>query len=227
MKQRGIPAVFNASARALGRKSRSVLASAGHFALSSTAAHPPAPRTGMGLPSAAFSKTDRAPPMMSIPTGGARARPATPPRSTRAGMTPAQADFMSQLALQLGMGPDDGPSLVAPRLFTGPAGLACRVHLQEGEPAVRPEALLPMAAQELAGHEVQRLLSVQSLVLSELGWYLTTSPEGLLQLNSLSWFNDPVDAATALDLANGVGLAVIHALMLDDPRLGQSRGLSN
>ena len=116
---------------------------------------------------------------------------------------------------------------MAPRLFTGPAGLACRVHLQESEPAVRPEALLPMAAQELAGADVQRLLSVQSLVLSELGWYLTTSPEGLLQLSSLSWISDPIDAATALDLANGVGLAVIHALMLDDPRLGQPNGKSN
>lgn len=68
-----------------------------------------------------------------------------------------------------------------------PAGLACRVHLQDSEPAVRPETLLPMAAQELADAQVQRLLSVQSLVLSELGWYLSTSPEGLLQLSSLSW----------------------------------------
>jgi hypothetical protein len=166
--------------------------------------------------------------MTSTHTAAARPRAATPPpRALPAAMTPAQADFMSQLALQLGLPPEDGPSLVAPRLFTGPAGLACRVHLQESEPAVRPEALLPMAAQELAGADVQRLLSVQSLVLSELGWYLTTSPEGLLQLSSLSWISDPIDAATALDLANGVGLAVIHALMLDDPRLGQPNGKSN
>lgn len=82
---------------------------------------------------------------------------------------------------------EDGPSLAAPQLFTRPAGLACRVHLQDSEPAVRPETLLPMAAQELADAQVQRLLSVQPLVLSELGWYLSTSPEGLLQLSSLSW----------------------------------------
>lgn len=145
----------------------------------------------------------------------------------RAAMTDAQAAFMSHLALLLGLPADEGPSLVAPRLFTGPAGLACRVHLQEGEPAVRPEALLPMAAQELAGGEVQRLLSVQSLVLSELGWYLSTSPEGLLQLSSLAWIDDPADAATALDLANGVGLAVVQALMLDDAALGRPQGLHN
>lgn len=136
-------------------------------------------------------------------------------------MTATQADFMSQLALQLGLSPTEGASLIAPHLFTGPAGLACRLHLLHGEAAVRPEALLPLAAQELAGSEVQRLLAVQSLVLGELGWHLCTSPEGLLQLSSLAWIDDPADAATALDLANGVGLAVLNALMLDDLALGQ------
>ena len=131
-------------------------------------------------------------------------------------MTSAQTDFLSQLAVHLGMLPSDGASLAAPRLFTGPAGLACRLHLLLGEPAVRPEALLPMSAQELAGPEVHRLLSLQSLVLSELGWYLGTSGEGLLQLSSLAWIDDPQDAATALDLANGVGIAVLHALMSDE-----------
>jgi len=53
-------------------------------------------------------------------------------------------------------------------------------------------------------------------VLSELGWYLGTSGEGLLQLSSLAWIDDPLDAATALDLANGVGIAVLHALMSDE-----------
>jgi hypothetical protein len=48
-----------------------------------------------------------------------------------------------------------------------------------------------------------------------------------LQLTSLAWINDPIDAATALDLVNGVGMAIIQALMLDDPRLGQTQGLSN
>lgn len=128
-------------------------------------------------------------------------------------MTEAQADFLSQLAVHLGMPPSEGRCLAAPRLFTGPAGLACRLHLLHGEAAVRPEVLLPMAVQELAGAEVQRMLSVQSLVLTELGWHLNTSPEGLLQLSSLAWIDDPRDAATALDIANGVGAAVLHALL--------------
>lgn len=137
-------------------------------------------------------------------------------------LTAEQEDFMARIALQLGLPAADSAGLVAPRLFTGPAGLACRLHLQRGDPtAVRPEALLPVAAQELAGADMQRLLSVQALLLGELGWFLGTSPEGLLQLSSLAWIDDPVDAATALDLANGVGLAVLQALMLDDPALGQ------
>jgi hypothetical protein len=158
--------------------------------------------------------------MLSIPTPEARVPSAALEMPTA--LTAGQEDFMARLALQLGLPVADCAELVAPRLFTGPAGLACRLHLQPGEPtAVKPEALLPIAAQELAGADVQRLLSVQSLVLAELGWFLGTSPEGLLQLSSLAWIDDPVDAATALDLANGVGLAVLHALMLDDPAPGQ------
>jgi hypothetical protein len=164
----------------------------------------------------------------SLPAAAHPLRRSAVPSALSSSLTMAQADFMSQLALQLGLSAQDGDALIAPHLFTGPAGLACRVHLQEGDPpAVRPEALLPMSAQELAGSDVQRLLAVQSIVLGELGWFLTTSPEGLLQLTSLAWINDPVDAATALDLVNGVGMAIIHALMLDDPRLGQTQGLSN
>lgn len=164
----------------------------------------------------------------SLPAAAHPSRRSALPSALSSPLTMAQADFMSQLALQLGLPAQDGDALIAPHLFTGPAGLACRVHLQEGDPpAVRPEALLPMSAQELAGADVQRLLAVQSIVLGELGWFLTTSPEGLLQLTSLAWINDPVDAATALDLVNGVGMAIIHALMLDDPRLGQTQGLSN
>jgi hypothetical protein len=147
---------------------------------------------------------------VSVATGRASTATVAPP------MTSAQTDFLSQLAVHLGMLPSDGASLAAPRLFTGPAGLACRLHLLLGEPAVRPEALLPMSAQELEGPEIHRLLSLQSLVLSELGWYLGTSGEGLLQLSSLAWIDDPQDAATALDLANGVGIAVLHALLNDE-----------
>ncbi|WP_157572219.1 hypothetical protein [Hydrogenophaga taeniospiralis] len=189
------------------------------------------PHQGLGVPDDAVHQARPSRTNMMMSTSLSAAPHACRPSVTSAlpdSLTHAQTDFMSRLALQLGLPVEDGDALIAPHLFTGPAGLACRVHLQEGDPpAVRPEALLPMSAQELAGSDVQRLLAVQSIVLGELGWFLTTSPEGLLQLTSLAWINDPVDAATALDLVNGVGMAILHALMLDDPRLGQTQGLSN
>lgn len=134
----------------------------------------------------------------------------------RPAFTPRQVDFLAQLAILLGMQAEDGLSLVAPRLVTGPSGLTCRLHLMHGEAAVRPEALLPMSADELAGPEINRLLSIQALLLGEFGWYLGLSSEGVLQLSSLAWIDDPKDAATALDLANGVGTAVLHSLLHDD-----------
>lgn len=131
--------------------------------------------------------------------------------------TQEQIAFLAQLATLLGLPPEQATSIVAPRLFTGPFGLACRLHLMQGEAAVRPETLLPMSADELTGAEMNRLLAVQSLVLGEFGWYLGLSSEGLLQLSSLVWIDDPQDAATALDLANGVATAVLQSLLRDAP----------
>lgn len=129
--------------------------------------------------------------------------------------THEQIDFLARLATLLGMSAEEGGSIVAPRLFTGPSGLACRLHMMRGEAAVRPEAILPMSADELSGAETSRLLTVQSLLLGEFGWYLGISSEGLLQLSSLVWIDDPQDAVTALDLVNGIGTVVLHSLLHD------------
>jgi hypothetical protein len=135
-------------------------------------------------------------------------------------LTPAQIDFLSQLAVHLGLPPAQGERLVAPRLLTGPAGFVCRLQLMDGQPAVRTETLLPLAGAEVADPETQRVLSLQSLVLAELGWYLGTSPEGLLQIESLAWIDDAQDAATALDLASGLGTVMLHALLHGEAAVG-------
>lgn len=124
-----------------------------------------------------------------------------------------QADFMSLLAIQLGLSPSDGALLSAPNHFIGPGGLVCRLHLHQEEPAVLPETLLPMSAAEFIGPEVNRLLSIQGALLHEFGWYLGVSGEGLLQLSAMNWVDDACDAATALDFANGLGIAVIQSLL--------------
>lgn len=130
-------------------------------------------------------------------------------------MTSEQIEFLSQLATHLDMQPSEAASLASPRLFTGPAGQTCRLHLHHGEAAVRPEALLPMSANELAGTQTRQLMLVHDAVLTEFGWQLGVSPEGLLQLSCLFWIDSPDDAATAFDLANGVGIAVMQSLVHD------------
>lgn len=135
-------------------------------------------------------------------------------------LTPAQIDFLSQLATHLGLPPAQGVELAAPRLFSGPAGFMCRLQLMDGKPAVRTETLLPLSSAEVADTAAQHVLDVQSLVLAELGWYLGTSPEGLLQLESLAWIDNAQDVATALDLAGGVGTVMLQALIQGEAAVG-------
>lgn len=130
-------------------------------------------------------------------------------------MRDRQADFLSQLSLLLGLPPSDTPLRPAPHHFVGPTGLVCRVHMHEDELAVRIETVLPMSAAEFMGPEVARLLAVQGALLNEFGWRLGLSDDGLLQLSCAGWIDNPNDAATALDFANGLGMAVVRSLLLD------------
>jgi hypothetical protein len=104
--------------------------------------------------------------------------------------------------------------LRAATVFTGPAGLPCKVVWQsaDGAAAARPEILLPISADELAGPGVRQLLTVQALLLSEFGWYLGLSGEGLLQVMPLLWMNQPADVAAALDVGNLLGAVVLDRL---------------
>lgn len=146
----------------------------------------------------------------------------SPTDATRT-LTAAQLDFMSRLAVHLGLPVSEAPQLVAPRHFVGPSGLAGRLELHPEHAAVRVQTLLPMSPGEFIGQEVELLLAVQGELLTALGWYLGTSAEGLLQLDSMTWLDDPVEAAEALDLANGIGIAVLRTLLLvDAPQAAES-----
>lgn len=130
----------------------------------------------------------------------------------------SRADFLAELALCLGLPAHEGGKLLAPQLFAGPGGLLCRVHLdeREGPPAARADVLLPLSTSELGSDDISRLLSVQALLMSELGWSLGVSPEGLLQLVGLGWLSTPREVAAALDSANEIGPSVVRSLMLND-----------
>jgi hypothetical protein len=124
----------------------------------------------------------------------------------------AQAGFFAALAVTLGLPPAEHAGLRAHTLFTGPAGLPCRVAWQAGGAAwgARPEILLPLSADELAGPDVRRLLAVQAALLSESGWYLGLSGEGLLQVAPLLWMTQPADVAAALDAGSVLGSLVLQ-----------------
>ena len=141
----------------------------------------------------------------------ARVSAATGPQGTAG----AEADFFAALALCLGLPPAGAGAFRASTVFTGPAGLPCRVvwhAAEEGTSGARPEILLPLSADELAGPDVRQLLTVQALLLGESGWYLGLSGEGLLQISPLVWMNQPADVAAALDVGNLLGPMVLERM---------------
>jgi len=105
--------------------------------------------------------------------------------------------------------------LKGPAPFWGPGGLMCRLQVfsECDATAVQPQVMLPMSADDLRGHEVDRLLAIQAAVLSETGWCLGVSREGLMQLSLMSWIDVPCEAVEALDLGNAVALQTLHLLM--------------
>ncbi|MEO6921579.1 MAG: hypothetical protein ABI171_21440 [Collimonas sp.] len=129
------------------------------------------------------------------------------------GITSLQRDFLSQIAVMLGISPKDCATLVAPATFTGRAGLICRFQLLDNECAVCPEVLLPLSAGELMGTEVVLLLDMQRALLTEFGWYLGTSAEGILQISPTTWIDDAHAAVLALDLINGAGVEALQQLL--------------
>jgi len=156
--------------------------------------------------------------VVAIDSRNARMKPTPHPAVAAAADTesllPAQAALLEQLASLLGMPASEGARLAAPALINGPVGLACRLHLRPGAAAVRPEVLLPLRADEFSGAALERLLRVQALLLGEVGWYLgMSSPERMLSVTPMDWTDDAASAATALDLANGIGVAAIRALI--------------
>lgn len=143
---------------------------------------------------------------------------ARPQAASAGAATAAEADFFIALALCLGLPPADAARFGAATVFTGPAGLPCKVAWQaaDGAGAARPEILLPLAADGLAGPGVRQVLAVQALLLSEFGWYLGLAGqgqgEGLLQITPLLWMHQPADVAAALDVGNLLGAVVLDRM---------------
>jgi hypothetical protein len=126
----------------------------------------------------------------------------------------ALRSFFNELTTHLDVGMARGTALSVEQSFSGPDGMICRVEArQDGADVVaRPQVLLPLDDAEIRELEVGRLLSVQSTLLSELGWVLGHSHEGLLQIAPLQWTPQALEVARELDLGSAVGSMVLAVL---------------
>ena len=123
--------------------------------------------------------------------------------------------FLAEMSVLMGLPAGSGRALCEPAAFRGFAGFKCRLQLaaDAAAVAVRPAVLLPIAARELAGPDIERLLALQQAMMMELGWVVGLSPEGMLQLSPIAWIDEPGAAVAALDLGQMLGLDALDELV--------------
>jgi hypothetical protein len=134
--------------------------------------------------------------------------------------TPPPPSPLEQFADEVGLAAHERDALTQGRPFVGPGGLLCRVHRNDSPAALRPEVLLPMSVAELGITELNRLLTMQSFLLSELGWYLGPDAEGVLTVSAVQWIASAEDAAGALGFASLLARDALAALIGTEPRDG-------
>jgi hypothetical protein len=132
--------------------------------------------------------------------------------------------LLYEISLLMGLSPAGAMALGRADNLRGPRDLLCRLQL-DGDAEVtqvRPEVLLPIAARELAGPSVERLLVMQQALMLELGWSLGMSSEGQLQISPLGWISDAGAAVTALDLGQTLGVQTVRVLRGEDDAAGDT-----
>ncbi len=140
----------------------------------------------------------------------------------------ALGDFFAELAGHLALGAAAGAPLSATRQFRGPDGMICRIETQRdgADFVARPLLLLPLGDHEIRRLELRKLLSMQSALLSQLGWILEQSPEGRLQLTPLTWTARASEVARVLEMGSTVGRMMLAMFQHDDglPDAGNGHG---
>lgn len=129
--------------------------------------------------------------------------------------TDAGGGFLARMSILMGLSALQGDALLEPGAFRGFGGFLCRLQ-RSPDPAsfaVRPAVLLPIAARDLTGPDIERLLALQQAMMMELGWVVGLSSEGLLQLSCTAWIDEPDAAVAALDLGQALGLDALDELV--------------
>jgi hypothetical protein len=135
--------------------------------------------------------------------------------------------FFGELSMLLGLDRDNLAALSPRQPFSGPDGMICRIETQQdgSQLVARPQVVLPLDNEEIGRLTVPRVLSLQRTLLSQLGWLLGESSEGLLQLSPLRWTREAQEVARELDLGSAVGRIVLTMLTDEEGADGQAPAL--
>ncbi len=100
------------------------------------------------------------------------------------------------------------------RPIAGPCGLPCRLRFtyHDNRFVVRPEVLTSVLVRDLPSSRLESLFALQTSLVEENRWVMGISSEGLLQLQSIDWIEDPSQAVAALDLGQTFGELAIKLL---------------
>ena len=122
--------------------------------------------------------------------------------------------LLATVSTILGLSPPIHARLAAGEPILGPSGLLCRIHTQGASHPLRafPEIILPLSVRELGGDDVVRLLAVQETLLTECGWRLGMSEQGLLSLLPLMSENGAETIAALLNQGQTIGRSVLNVL---------------
>jgi len=145
-----------------------------------------------------------------------RSQPPGAPDAAAERCADAMQDFLVEMSDLMGLPAGGAHALRGLAPVRGGGGFLCRLRLPDDDSvpvAVRPEVLLPVAARELTGPDVERLLALQQAMMLELGWVVGLSSEGLVQLSTVAWIEEPTAAVDALDLGQALGRDALDELV--------------
>ena len=122
---------------------------------------------------------------------------------------PANREFLEELALHLGLGPEAAREMQFTGRFTGPGGYVARLRRREDQRwCVLPEIGLELRRDTTTSRSPEDWFSAQAGLLRDFGWVLGVDEGGQLRIAFSRWLAEPVDVALVLD----VGFVIAAAL---------------
>jgi hypothetical protein len=130
----------------------------------------------------------------------------------------ARIDFMTEVAVQLGLPVHSAAAIASAQPFASPQGLLCRLHLMQGDgpTRVRPEVLLPLSVEHLSGDDTLRMLATQAALLSTFDCWLTAAEGGWLALTSVAPLATAAEVSNALAMANALAPGIMHTITVGE-----------